>query len=127
MASNLGYNGGLTCSISVTNLARAIKWYGENLGFTLLYKVDEMAWAEMATEIKGVNIGLGQVEKITGTGNAKLTFGVKDIEATRRTLEKKGVKFQGPTQEIPGMVKLATFEDPDGNVNMFYQDLQKKG
>ena len=125
MASNLGYDGGLTCSISVKNLDKAIAWYGDKLGFTLLYKVDEMGWAEMATETKGVNLGLGQVEKIPGTGNAKLTFGVKDIDATRKILEGKGVKFQGPTQEIPGMVKLATFEDPDGNVNMFYQDLQK--
>jgi hypothetical protein len=37
------------------------------------------------------------------------------------------VKFDGPTQEIPGMVKLATFFDPDGNAMMFFQDLQTQG
>jgi hypothetical protein len=34
------------------------------------------------------------------------------------------VRFDGPTIELPGMVKLATFFDPDGNPMMFYQDLQ---
>ena len=55
----------------------------------------------------------------------KLTWGVKDIDAARTLLESKKVRFDGPTQEIPGMVKLATFFDPDGNPMMFYQDLQK--
>ena len=33
------------------------------------------------------------------------------------------MRFDGPTQEIPEMVKLATFYDPDGNKLMLYQDL----
>ena len=123
-ASPVGYDGGLTCSIQVADLDQSIKWYSEVLGFTLLYKVDEIAWAELATEIKGVNIGLGQVEKPAKLSGTKLTFGVKDVDASRKLLEQKKVRFDGPTQEIPGMVKLATFFDPTGNALMFYQDLQ---
>lgn len=125
MPSPIGFDGGLTCSMQVTNLDRSIKWYSDILGFKLLYKVDEIAWAEMSTEVQRVNLGLGQVEKITGRGNCKLTFGVKDVDKARAHLESKGVKFDGPTVTIPGMVKLATFFDPDENVSMFYQDLQK--
>jgi predicted enzyme related to lactoylglutathione lyase len=125
MASPIGYDGGLTCSMQVTNIDRAIKWYGDVLGFKLVYKIDEMGWAEMSTEVNRVNLGLGQVEKITGRGNVKLTFGVKDIDKARAQLESKGVKFDGPTITIEGMVKLATFFDPDENISMFYQDLQK--
>ncbi|MGD9689374.1 MAG: VOC family protein [Phycisphaerales bacterium] len=121
--SALGYNGGLTCSMQVTDLARSIKWYEEKLGFKLLYKVDQIGWAELATEVPGVNLGLGQVEKITARGNVKLTFGVKDVGAARSMLEAKGVKFDGPTVTYPGMVMLATFFDPDENVSMFFQDL----
>lgn len=124
MPSPLNYDGGLTCSIQVLNLNKAMKWYQEKLGFTKLYQVDDMGWAELSTEIKGVNIGLSQVEKITGTGNSKLTFGVKDINAARAHLERQGVRFTGETITIPGMVMLATFEDPDKNVLMFYQGLQ---
>jgi len=124
MASPLGYAGGLTCSMKCTNLERAIKWYKDVLGFSFLYRVDEIGWCEMATEVPGVNIGLSQVEEAGGPGNAILTFGVKDIDAARRHVEGHGVRFDGPTQTIPDMVKLATFYDPDGNALMFFQDLR---
>lgn len=126
MPSALNYDGGLTCAIKVTELDRSIRWYQDVLGFTLLYRVEEIAWCELATETKGVNIGLSQVERAGGPGGAILTFGVTDIDAARQQLASRNVRFDGPTQTIPGMVRLATFYDPDGNALMFYQDLQKK-
>jgi catechol 2,3-dioxygenase-like lactoylglutathione lyase family enzyme len=123
--SPLGYDGGLTVGYQVSDIKRSIDWYSSVLGFTLLYHVEEMAWGELATELKGVNIGLSQVEKPNIGLCGKLTWGVKDIDAARKLLEAKKVRFDGPTQEIPGMVKLATFFDPDGNPMMFFQDLQK--
>jgi predicted enzyme related to lactoylglutathione lyase len=120
--SPIGYDGGLTCSMQVSNLDKSMAWYRDVLGFKVLYKVDDMGWGEMSTEVARVNVGLGQVEKPL-VGGTKLTFGVKDIDKSRKLLEQKGVKFDGPTQEIPGMVKLATFFDPDGNIVMFYQSL----
>lgn len=124
MADELGYDGGLTCSMHVTNLERSMRWYQEVLGFKLLYRVDEIAWCELASSVARVNIGLSQVEKAGGQGGATLTFGVKDIDKTRRLVEGQGVRFDGPTQTIEGMVKLATFFDPDGNALMFFQSLQ---
>ena len=50
-------------------------------------------------------------------------FGVADIDAARVELEAKGVVFDGDTRELPGMVKLATFFDPDGNRYMLAQSL----
>lgn len=127
MPSPLDYDGGLTCALEVSELARSIQWYQEVLGFVLLYKVDEIAWAELATEVKGVNIGLSQVQKAGGKGgNAVLTFGVRDVSHARSQLEARQVRFDGETREYPGMVKLATFYDPDGNVLMLYEDLQKR-
>ena len=46
-----------------------------------------------------------------------------NIGQARRQLESKGVKFDGETIEIPEMVTLATFFDPDGNSLMFFQTL----
>ena len=126
MASPLGYDGGLTASMGVSNLDKAIAWYRDVLGFTLLYKVDEMAWCELASETKGVNVGLSQVEKVAPEGGATLTWGVKDIAAARKILEGKKVRFDGATMTVEGMVKLATFYDPDGNKMMLFQDLQKQ-
>ena len=50
-------------------------------------------------------------------------FGVNDISSSRSELEDKGVSFDGETVEIPGMVKLATFFDPDGNAYMLAESL----
>lgn len=126
MPSPLGFDGGLTISMQVGDLARAIAFYKDVLGLNHLYTVEEISWAELATESTGVNIGLSQVEKPKVGAGPVPTLGVKDIAAARKQLETAKVKFDGPTQEIPGMVKLATFFDPDGNALMLFQDLQKK-
>ena len=90
----IDYADHLTISCSVSDLERAIAWY-------------RTAW-------KGISIGLGQSETPT-TGGTTPVFGVEDIDAARSHLESNGVRFDGDTQVIPDMVKLATFYDLDGN------------
>ncbi|MDG2533180.1 VOC family protein [Sphingomonas sp. HITSZ_GF] len=126
-AAALGYDGGLTCAIHVTSLDAAIAWYRDVLGMTLLYRVDAIAWCEFETPVARVNIGLSQVESVPQGGGATLTFGVTDIDVAKTVLDAAGVRQDGPVQEIPGMVKLLTFYDPDGNALMFYQDLAGQG
>jgi predicted enzyme related to lactoylglutathione lyase len=121
----MGYDGGLTCSMGASDLDRSIAWYQEVLGFTLLYKMDEMAWCELSTGVERVNLGIGQREEAGGQGGATLTFGVVDIEAAKAELDRHGVRQDGPIQDIPGMVRLLTFYDPDDNALMFYQDLSQ--
>lgn len=123
-AKRLGYTGGLTCSLGVTDLAAAMDWYKDVLGFELLYKVDELAWCEMRTPLTGATLGLGQREAAGGAGGATLVFDVSDIDNARGELEAKGVRFDGDTMTLEGMVKLATFFDPDGNTFMLSQSLQ---
>ena len=122
MPSPLGYDGGLTAGLGVRDLDAALSWYSEVLGFEVLYKLDEMGWAEVKTEVPGVNVGLSQVEEVPAGGGATLTFGVRDIDAARQRLEGQGVRFDGDTQTIPGMVRIATFYDPDGNALMLFED-----
>lgn len=127
MASPLNFDGGLTISFQSADIKRSIAWYEDVLGFKLLYQVDEIGWCELATEVAGgrVNVGFSQVEKPKVGAGPVPTFGVKDIAKSRVLLEGKKVKFDGPTQEIPGMVKLATFFDPDGHALMLFQDLHQ--
>ena len=124
---NIGYDGGLTCAIQCADLDRALAWYQEVLGFRLLYRADELAWAELESPVARVSVGMGQVETPLVQGGATLTWGVTDIDAARDHLEGNDVRFDGQTQTIPGMVRLATFFDPDGNRHMLYQDLYEKG
>ena len=119
----IDYDGGLTCSMGVTDLDRGVAWYRDVLGFELLYRLDDIAWCELKTGVERVNIGLGVREETGGAGGATLTFGVTDIEAAKAELDRQGVRQDGPIHDIPGMVRLLTFFDPDDNALMFYQDL----
>lgn len=119
----IDYDGGLTCSCGVSSLDRSIPWYRDVLGFELLYRMDQMAWCELKTGVARVNIGLSEVEEPGGKGGATLTFGVTDIEAAKAELDRQGVRQDGPIQDIPDMVRLLTFYDPDDNALMFYQEL----
>ncbi len=117
------FEGGLTAAYNVSDFKRSIDWYQDVLGFKVQYHLEEMGWCEMETHIPKVNVGLSQVENPEVKGGPTLTWGVTDIDAARSELEAKGVKFDGETTEIPDMVKLATFFDPDGNHLMMYQGL----
>lgn len=124
MPSPLNFIPGLTLAMQVKDLDKAMAWYSEVLGFETLYKVDEMGWGEVKTEIPGVNIGLSQAEKPEVGAGPVPTFGVESVDAARSQLESKGVRFDGETTEYPGMVRLATFYDPDGNALMLFQSLE---
>lgn len=123
--TDLGFDGGLTLACQCADRKKAAEWYQRHLGFKLLYDVAEIGWCELATAVPGVNIGLSEVENPRVGSGPVPTFGVRDIASARAKLEKQGVRFDGATQEIPGMVKLATFFDLDGNALMLFQDLQK--
>ena len=126
-AHEMGYRAETTCAINVTDFKAASRWYQDVLGFEPLYQMEEMGWGEFRTNVAGMSVGLSQVEPgsndAPGPGGATLTFGVDDIDKSRALLEAKGVKFDGETREIPGMVRLATFFDPDGNSLMLAQGL----
>lgn len=121
----IGWDGGLTCALNVTDLERAIAWYRDVLGFKHMYTVQEIAWCELESPVARVSVGLSQTETAGGPGGATLTFGVVDVDKARAVLEASHVRFDGDSQTIPGMVKLATFFDPDGNTLMLYQDLSQ--
>jgi CreA protein len=124
VASNtpFDYSENITISVSVSDLDKAIDWYGEVLGLELVYRLEQHGWCEMATATRGVTIGLGQTEELK-PGSTTPTFGVLDIDASRKHLESKEVRFDGDTYEIEGMVKLCMFYDPDGNSYMLAQSL----
>jgi catechol 2,3-dioxygenase-like lactoylglutathione lyase family enzyme len=121
----LGYDGGLHCDLRVTDLARALDWYTDALGFSVIHHVPEAGWAELQTPVEQVRVGLTAVEEMPqGGGGAVLTFVVRDLDAARAHLEARDdVRFDGETCTIEGWVRLATVYDPDGNVLMLAQDL----
>lgn len=66
----------------------------------------------------------GPVEGVSG--NSIVTFDVDDIEADVARLTAAGVEFVGGIQEEPGVVRLAMFKDPSGNLFQLGQNLISK-
>jgi CreA protein len=118
------YDNGIVISVNVSDLGKAIDWYGSALGWEVDYKLDEYGWCELKTPHETIRVGLGQSEEVKAEGGTVPTWRVMDIDAARGHLESLGTKFDGDTYEVPGMVKLATFYDPDGNPWMLAQVLQ---
>jgi CreA protein len=122
-SSSIGMTTGLTLALEVSDFERSKKFYQEVLGFRFMYEVPEIGWCEFESPTKDVVIGLSKVEKSNAGGGLVPTFNVTDIAHTRSLLESKNVRFDGPTNTMPGLVMLATFYDPDGHPFMLAQSL----
>ena len=112
----------ITIALSVSDRHASADWYAKMLGFETLFHADEAGWSELATKTAGVTLGLGEHTK-PAPGNCVPVFGTTDLDTARAKLEAANVSFDGPTDVVEGMVKTATFYDPDGNALMLAEDL----
>ena len=110
-------------SVAVTDYDRSVAWYRDVLGFELVYELKEYGWCELKTPF-GFHIGIGQSETVT-PGTLVPTFGVTDIDEAIAHLREHDVKVED-WHEIPEMVRLSTFWDPDGTSWMLAQVLDRK-
>ncbi|MGH1347929.1 MAG: VOC family protein [Nannocystales bacterium] len=112
----------ITIAFSVSDRRKSVDWYSKHFGFDVSATFDEMGWTELRTATPGVILGLGDMEK-PKPGNCVPVFGVQDLDASRAILEAEDVRFDGDTVTVPGMTKIATLYDPDGNALMISEDL----
>jgi catechol 2,3-dioxygenase-like lactoylglutathione lyase family enzyme len=112
--------------IPVSDLDRAMSFYGDTLGFNELERLDEPAANPMAR----YQVGSGSLllYKSVGAGQSRHTlanFVVDDIEATADDLRGRGVQFEeydmGDIKTEKGIATIgktkgAWFKDPDGNI-----------
>lgn len=109
------YEPTLLVQVGVKDLDRAIRFYGDMLGFVVTERRDDLKFAHLATNVAGLQIGLSEQPEPRGSGSVLLNIGVTDVASARSTLEARGVTFARPTVIIPGKVALAEFADLDGN------------
>ncbi len=112
----------ITIALDVKDRHASAEWYKAMLGFETLFHIDEAGWSELQTNTPGVTLGLGECAQST-PGNCMPVFGVADLDSAREKLEQAKVRFDGETTVLEGMVKLATFYDPDGNALMLAENL----
>lgn len=124
-ASRIQWADDVITAFKVRDVKASVRWYRDVLGCELALDLSKIGWCELTTPIDGALIGLGQPEpgkEPEPSGGASFSFGVRDVEAARRVLEAKGVETE--LIEIPEVVKLLEFCDPDGNRLMFHQPIK---
>jgi catechol 2,3-dioxygenase-like lactoylglutathione lyase family enzyme len=108
---------------NVDDMDKSVAFYRDTLGLPVKYQSAD--WVEF--DAGNVTIALrrfgsgpeGRPELGVGEG-ATLVFEVEDMAETTAELEAKGIKLIGGVFEY-GSVKLAAFEDLNGNVLQIYQ------
>ena len=108
---------------NVDDMEKSVAFYRDTLGLPVKYQSAD--WVEF--DAGNVTIALrrfgsgpeGRPELGVGEG-ATLVFMVDDMEETKAELEAKGIKLIGGVFAY-GSVKLAAFEDLNGNVLQIYQ------
>jgi catechol 2,3-dioxygenase-like lactoylglutathione lyase family enzyme len=113
-------------TIFVSNMDRAVRFYTEVLGMKMIYRFGD-DWSTLKTD-DGVTIGLHPASKESPAGRkGSITIGFEvreTIEKAVAAMKEKGVKFTGPIQNDKE-VKVAHFEDPDGN-QMYLVEVQQQ-
>jgi predicted enzyme related to lactoylglutathione lyase len=108
---------------SVNDFEGAKKFYGNVLGLKKTFEAPQ--WAEFAGAEGEESIGVAINPHAGKEPGATIVLQVEDIEHERKRLETAGVKFEGKIEEIPGIVRIATFRDPSGNRLQLAQPLMQ--
>ena len=107
--------------LPVTNMERAVAFYGDTLGLERSVYMPERNFAEFETGTVTLSVvdpermGIGELRP-----NANhVALQVRDVAAARATLEARGVEFMGDIFDT-GVCHMAFFADPDGNALMLH-------
>jgi uncharacterized protein len=88
------------------------QFYGDLFGWQI-QPMPELHYGLIDTQTDGRGIGGGISS--TGTARTIVYVEVDDLQATLDQAEQLGAKTLMPVTEIPNVVTLAIFEDPQGN------------
>jgi predicted enzyme related to lactoylglutathione lyase len=107
-------------AVSTHDLPKAVEFYGTTLGLERSVYLEERNYAEFETG--NMTLSVIDAEKM-GMEHHPMRSGialhVDDVQATRATLEERGVKFDNDTYDT-GVCHMAVFNDPDGNTLMLH-------
>ncbi len=112
---------------NVSDLERAKQFYGETLGLPVALALNEAGWVEYGRANQahiGINLWRGPDPMPSTSGGGHVTLTCDDVKGTLERLRAKGVRCD-EVQEIPGMVILGDFYDPDGNLIQLAQTLMR--
>ena len=98
-------------TLTVSDLARSIDFYGSVLGLPLKYRFTDYAGFDCG----GIELGLRQGERVSGNGEPILEFSVRDVFAAWKQLARRGINFDGEPEKTSRGAYAVGFSDPDGH------------
>lgn len=109
--------------VPVKDITRAIDFYKEQLGLSLLFNTDTMAFFDCG----GLRLMLSLPEKEQfAHASSVLYFEVEDIDRSYTDFQARGVEFSGPPHCVVknGLAEtwMAFFEDTEGNTHALTSD-----
>ncbi len=112
-------------AVNVHDLERAVGFYRDTLGMTLVFRVPTMAFFDCG----GVRLMLGIAsEPAFDHAASVIYYRVEDIRAAHRTLAGRGVEFSSPPHLVATLpdhdLWLAFFSDTEENVLALMAELR---
>jgi predicted enzyme related to lactoylglutathione lyase len=108
-------------NVFVSDLERAVKFYGETFGLKLLQSDTGHGYASFAAGPVTLGLAVAGPEQRALVGrHTGIGFAVDDLEAEHARLAATGVDFSMAPTRQPWGGFMAMLDDPDGNV--FYLD-----
>ena len=108
-----------TVWLPVSNMDRALEFYGDTLGLDIEQQEDD--WSMVTAGAVSIGLNGRDEEHSGGEGGAVIAFRAsEDIEDAVASLKAEGVDIAGDVTEHP-WGKVATFRDPDGNELQLYE------
>jgi catechol 2,3-dioxygenase-like lactoylglutathione lyase family enzyme len=110
---------GGNATLLVSDVARAVRFYVETLGFKLVGAASPR-WAKVDAGdglVIGLHLNPTYGAKTEAKPSSSITLGLdvnQPIAEVVEVLANRGVQFHGPVRD-EGSAKLAFFADPDGN------------
>jgi lactoylglutathione lyase len=96
-----------------SDLARAVAFYTERLGFEERYRFRD---AFVAVGLGELSLGLTAVEKLEPPGRASLWLYCKSVDVEIAALRQAGVEVVREPEDMEWGERMAAVRDPDGNV-----------
>lgn len=110
--------------VPVVDFEQAKTFYMDILELDLVLEDEESKWAEFQIS-PGAKVAIHAVKVTNANPIGAIVLEVENMEKAELWLAGKGIKLTDK-EEIPGLAKLASFSDPDGNIIQLSQSLMEQ-
>lgn len=107
--------------LTVSDLKRAKDFYVNVMGFAVHKEIVPAQWLELKCGDSMIALYQPLLNDVQVPGqNGVVTFAVDNLEAAKKVLESYVTFIEG-TPSVPGVFKIATYVDDDGNKFQLYE------